>query len=211
MDSEFLAILVVTIVTVITPGPDFLVVVRNTLVIDRKAGIYTGLGVSTAIWVHIAYSILLVSYVSSTSVWSIDIVKLCGGFYLLWMGSRALSSKSNDATFDEAQNNVKALLGSSWRQGFMNNILNPKATIFFVSVFSHTADSDVQMAVQLSYGLVITGVCIIWFCTLPVILSLDYVLPVFRRHIGEFQRLAGLIFISFAILVFYEIFVGFAL
>ncbi|MGL6213340.1 LysE family translocator, partial [Billgrantia desiderata] len=92
---EFLALLLITIITILTPGPDFLVIVKNTLVRSRRAGIYTALGVSTAIWFHIAYSITFVNYITGASDRVFEIVRILGGMYLLWLGSKALLASSN--------------------------------------------------------------------------------------------------------------------
>lgn len=200
---ELLVLLIVTIVTILTPGPDFLVIVRNTLVRSRRAGIYTALGVSTAIWFHIAYSIMFVNYVTGASDRVFEMVRLLGGIYLFWLGVKSLLASSDNRI--RADENESALLGNSWRQGFINNILNPKATMFFLSVFSQVIAPEATLAVQIFYGAIITSICLSWFCILPLILTTNRLLTIFNKHIALLERTAGLTFIGFSLFIFSEL------
>ena len=197
---EFLALLLITIITILTPGPDFLVIVKNTLVRSRRAGIYTALGVSTAIWFHIAYSITFVNYITGASDRVFEIVRILGGMYLLWLGSKALLASSNSCI--RIENNEHALLGSSWQQGFINNILNPKATMFFVSVFSQIVGPDAELITQLFYGVVLTLNLRAWVLCLANNLTSNHFISIFEKHILALERTAGVTFIGFSLFIF---------
>jgi len=64
---EFVSVGLLTVLTIVTPGPDFLIVVKNSLSHSRLAGIMTAFGISTAIWVHISYSITGIGLIISTN------------------------------------------------------------------------------------------------------------------------------------------------
>ena len=66
--TEFIAVLSITILTIITPGPDFFIVVRNSLTYNKRSGIFTTLGVSAAVWVHILYTLAGIGLILSQSI-----------------------------------------------------------------------------------------------------------------------------------------------
>ncbi|MBC7004942.1 LysE family transporter [Photobacterium sp. BZF1] len=194
---ELYTLVAITLVTVITPGPDFLIVVRNTIVGSRRAGFKTACGVSTAIWVHIGYSIVIVSAASSQSVWVMEAMKYLGAAYLFYLGVKALASDSKD----RQTATDKAISSHYWRQGFINNILNPKATLFFLSVFSQVISPDTEFMVQLGYGVVITLICLCWFSLVIFLLTVPVLTPWLDKVISPIEKGAGVLFIGFAVTV----------
>ncbi|PSU35508.1 LysE family translocator [Photobacterium lutimaris] len=194
---ELYTLIAITLVTVITPGPDFLIVARNTMVGSRKAGMKTAFGISTAIWVHIAYSIVIVNLASAHSVWVVNMMKYAGAGYLFYLGINALKSQAGSVV-------ALAETVSSrhyWRQGFINNVLNPKATLFFLSVFSQLISPSTEIMVQLGYGVVITLICLCWFSLVTVLLSVPRVTPYLNKVMSPFEKVAGVLFISFAVAI----------
>ncbi|MGF1735232.1 LysE family translocator [Photobacterium satsumensis] len=194
---ELYSLVAITLVTVITPGPDFLIVVRNTLVGSRQAGMKTAFGVSTAIWVHIAYSIVIVNLASAHSSWVMGMMKYAGAGYLLYLGINALRSRKKSV--DEIVSPVRS--DHYWRQGFINNVLNPKATLFFLSVFSQIVSPDTEAIVQLGYGVIITLICLCWFSLVTLVLSVPSVTPYLDKIMQPFEKVAGVLFISFAVAI----------
>ncbi|MGF1726155.1 LysE family translocator [Photobacterium nomapromontoriensis] len=193
--SELYTLIAITMVTIVTPGPDFLIVVKNTLSGSRVAGIQTAFGISTAIWVHIAYSMLIVNLATTQSAILMDILRYCGAAYLFYLGIKAITSTP-------MPNNVQTVntVGAKyWRQGFLNNVLNPKATLFFLSVFSQVIAPNISFSQQLWYGVVITAICLTWFCLVPILLTIEKVKPLLDKIMYPFEKIAGILFISYAL------------
>ncbi|WP_299142892.1 LysE family translocator [uncultured Vibrio sp.] len=195
--TELFSLLAITTITVITPGPDFLIVSRNSIVGSRRAGIITALGVSTAIWVHITYSICFIRLASVHSVFIMDIMKYCGASYLLYLGYLSLrpSQSSAEQSKDKKRENY-------WIQGFLNNLFNPKATLFFISVFSQVISTDTVLLDQIKYGLVITAVCLSWFTLVPYMLTTEQMVPLMHKVLKPLEKLAGMLFITYSLNTF---------
>ena len=132
LSNDFYALVLITLVTIVTPGPDFVIVVKNTVGVSRRAGLLTAFGVSTAIWVHIFYSIAAVSFIATQSDFIFEVIQILGAIYLFWLGWKSLSSFDMEARLEAPSSKCSAY----WKQGFINNLLNPKATLFFISIFS---------------------------------------------------------------------------
>ncbi len=191
---ELITLIALTIITVIVPGPDFLIVSRNAVVHSRKAGWLTACGVATAVWVHISYSIGLVHLASSQSQWLFQGMKYAGACYLIYLGYQSLKTRQDDVHCAKSSSN-----GNFWLQGFINNALNPKATLFFISVFSQVISSDTSIWVQVEYGLVITAICLGWFILLPYFLTTKPFKSVVNTYIKPIEKVAGVMFIGFGL------------
>ena len=88
---EWLAVITITIFAVISPGPDFAMVSRNSLALSRRAGILTAFGIGLGVLVHVSYTLLGIGILIRETPAMFDILKLGGAAYLIWLGARMLS------------------------------------------------------------------------------------------------------------------------
>lgn len=79
--TELLAVITITLLAVIGPGPDFAMVTRNSLVLSRRAGVLTALGIGLGVLVHVSYTILGVGVLIQQSLWLFQMATL--GFSLV--------------------------------------------------------------------------------------------------------------------------------
>ena len=150
---EWLSLAVLGLLIVISPGADFVLVLKNSVNQGRQAGIWTALGVSLAICVHISYSMLGISYLISQNEQLFDIIRYAGAAYLVYLGIKGIiSADSKLGPMEETTQHI-----STWRyfaQGFLCNVLNPKTMLFFLSIFSQVISPNAEnQHVALGYGL----------------------------------------------------------
>lgn len=159
--TELLAVITITMLAVISPGPDFAMVTRNSLLLSRRAGVLTALGIGLGVLVHVAYTLLGVGLLMQQSLWLFHSVKLAGALYLVLLGIRMLRSRAGTA----APQTTTAVLSdrAALRVGFLTNALNPKTTIFIVSLFMQVVQPATPLATQISYGAFISVAHIAWF------------------------------------------------
>jgi RhtB (resistance to homoserine/threonine) family protein len=175
--TQFLTVALVHILAAMSPGPDFAIVTRNSLVYSRKVGVYTALGIALGLLVHIAYSLLGIGFLIAQSIVVFNIIKYIGAGYLLYIGYKALLSKPV-AEAEEKVTSQKVTDISAWsaiKIGFLTNALNPKATMFFLAVFTQVIDPATPMWVQLVYGLEMIVATFAWFSIVAYLFS-NYVL-----------------------------------
>ncbi|CAB3939960.1 hypothetical membrane protein [Pseudomonas knackmussii B13] len=67
--TELIAVVTITLLAVISPGPDFATVTRNSLMLSRRAGVLTALGIGLGILVHITYTLIGVGLLIQQSLW----------------------------------------------------------------------------------------------------------------------------------------------
>jgi RhtB (resistance to homoserine/threonine) family protein len=120
----------------LTPGPDVLYIVTNSLRSGAKAGVVAGLGITAGCFVHIFAAALGVSALLATSATAFTVLKYIGAAYLLWVGIKILLAKAPEATTDlaaAARAGQARSLRSIFSGGFLTNVLNPKVAIFFLA------------------------------------------------------------------------------
>lgn len=135
------SILSIHIFAWLTPGPIFVLILRNSLVYSRKTGIWTAVGIALGNFVHIAYSITgIVLLISSSTVIS-DVIKFLGVGYLVYLGIKTMliKTKPHATGADERREDLSPF--EAIKIGFLTNILSPKASLFFASIFATVISS----------------------------------------------------------------------
>ena len=120
----------------LTPGPDVLYIVTNSLRSGARAGIVAGLGITAGCFVHIFAAAIGVGALLATSAMAFAVLKWIGAAYLLWIGAKILFSKAPQATTDlvaAAAAQPERRLKAVFMGGFWTNVLNPKVAIFFLA------------------------------------------------------------------------------
>ncbi len=86
--SSMLAVAVVSLLGAISPGPDFFIVLRNSLVYSRKNGLMTACGVSVALFAHLTYTFVGIAVLIKESPFTYSLLTTIGAVYLLYIGSK---------------------------------------------------------------------------------------------------------------------------
>ncbi|OLQ95782.1 threonine transporter [Vibrio ponticus] len=166
-------------IALMSPGPDFALVVQNTTRYGRQTGLYIALGLSFGILLHSIFSLTGVSYLVQQHPGLFAIVQLLGGSYLLYLGFGALHGlwQSRNAPKSEPDNLATSghyLLASkrqAFSRGFATNILNPKALVFFVSLMSSLVPVGMSWGGKGIALVILWGLSLVWFSLLAWLLS----------------------------------------
>lgn len=137
----------VTFLCMISPGPDMIIVMRNTFQGGRTSGLRTSLGVLCGNLVHVSYCALGVGWLISNSIVAFNVLKYAGAAYLVYLGIRSLMAGSRSlaaARLAPADGSAHSSKGA-FVQGFVNNILNPKGTMFYLGVFTLVIRPDTPL------------------------------------------------------------------
>ncbi len=187
---EFLTVALVHLLAVASPGPDFAVVLRQALSQSRNRALLTAVGVGTGILVHVGYSLLGIGLLIQQSVWLFSVLKVAGALYLGWIALQCLRSGPAQLELEaapaQAQSGFAAL-----RLGFLTNALNPKATLFFVSLFSVVISPGTPMALQAGYGLYMAAATALWFAMVAIFFTLPRIRRGFTRFGHWLDRVMG--------------------
>jgi len=201
--TEFLTVALIHLLAVASPGPDFAVVVRESVANGRRAGTWTALGVGCAIFLHVTYSLLGIGLIVSQSIVLFSALKWLAAAYLVYIGIKALraqpaASGSEDVTVAEP---VQRTARGAFVSGFVTNGLNPKATLFFLSLFTVVINPHTPLLVQAGYGVYLAAATATWFCLVAWLFSQERVRAGFSRMGHWFDRMMGVVLIGLGVKV----------
>lgn len=184
-------------VAVASPGPDFIMAVRNSMLGSRKAGILTAVGFGLGVCVHVTYCLAGLALVISQSVILFNIMKLVGAVYLFYMGYHALKSKGFGADVPE-NDSIEAQI-TDWqalRSGFITNLFNPKATLFFLALFTQILSPDIAVSQKAILGATCVAITVLWFSLVSIVLTTPRVRTAFLRFSKWIDRVCGVLFVG---------------
>ena len=205
--TQFLTVAVAHLLAVASPGPDFAMVLRQSLAEGRRVAIWTSIGIGSAILLHVGYSLLGIGIVIRSSPVAFAVLKAAGAGYLAWIGLKALRSPARadlgatPAGLDAGARGAKApgpTPRAAWTAGFLTNALNPKATLFFVALFSTVVDPRTPRIVLAAYGAWMSLATMAWFSIVSVLFTRDAVRRAFLRGGHWIDRAMGVVFLGFA-------------
>lgn len=173
-----------------SPGPDFVLVSQQTLSNGKKAGFLSAIGIALGLSVHILYSSFGLSTIIANSETAYLVIKVLGGTYLIYLGFQGLKSKAiNKVNIDESPKVEKN--GSLIATGFLCNALNPKAPVYFVSLFTVVLSPSMPLHELVVYGLWIMLIQFLWFSTVVGFLSRPAINLQFQKLGHWVDRLFG--------------------
>lgn len=195
--AEFVTVTVIGTLAVISPGPDFIVVTRNSLVFDRKTGLFTALGICVGNLWWITASIAGLSLVIAKTVLLFNFIKVLGVFYLTYLGIKMLLHKKQGG---EQIVNEKVSKQMNSKQAFfcglLTNILNPKCALFFLSFFGAILSPKTTVSIRFFYGTEIALIALVWFSLLAVFLSVEKIKEAFGRIQFVLEKVMGAVLIA---------------
>jgi len=186
-----MTIMVVHLLAVASPGPDFAVVVKQSITHGRTTALWTSLGVGTGILLHVLYSLLGIGVIVSQSLLAFTVMKFLGAAYLILIGWKALRTKPAGAVASVKSQAARPSAGRAYWMGFLTNGFNPKATLFFLSLFTVVIAADTPLMVQAAYGMYMAFATALWFCLISFLFSSDRVRRQFSRIGHWFERMMG--------------------
>ncbi|RMT83268.1 LysE family transporter [Pseudomonas viridiflava] len=198
--AEFLTVALIHLLAVASPGPDFAVVVRESVTHGRKAGTWAALGVGSAIFVHVGYSLLGIGIIVSQSIVLFNALKWAAAAYLLYIGFKALRAKPASASDDLIKPAASERTArGAYVSGFVTNGLNPKATLFFLSLFTVVINPHTPLLVQGGYGIYLAVATALWFCLVARLFSQARVRAGFARMGHWFDRAMGGVLVALGV------------
>ncbi len=198
---EFATIAAVHLLAVASPGPDFAVVMKHSISYGRRAAMYTSVGIGAGILVHVAYSLLGIGILIKTTPWLFNLLTYAAAAYLLYLGYGAIRSSAPKHVNDPLENNENSLLTDrkAFLIGLVTNGINPKATLFFLSVFAVAVSAQTPNSIKMVYGGYLALATGLWFCFLSYFLSSQKVRTFLQSKGFWFDRLMGAVLILLAL------------
>ena len=194
---EFLTIAILHLFAVASPGPDFLLVTRQCLRFDRTVAIWASAGIATGILFHSFIAITGVTLIISSNPEVFKWLKVLASIYIAYLGYLSIF-KSSTSVSDEDKKDNENYVGS-FTLGLITNILNPKAILFFITVFTAVVDASTTPSLLVLYGLYMSITTFIWFTGISYIFSNQGLRDRYKQFIPFFEKGIGIVLIIIAV------------
>ncbi|WP_026301355.1 LysE family translocator [Colwellia piezophila] len=216
--EQFLLIAMVHFFAVASPGPDFALILKQSIRYNRRIAIYTSFGIATGIIVHVTYSLVGIGVLIASDERLFTALKYIAASYFCYIAWHCLRAKkpepaattpvqisANENTIanetvdkpDTAPSLPSAK--KAFLNGFLINALNVKATLFFVSLFSVVIAPETLLSIKIAYGAYLVAATAAWFCFLSCMLTQERVRFVLQRKGYILDRVMGVILLLLAI------------
>jgi len=196
--SIFLTVALLHLFAVASPGPDFVLVSRQSFRYGRAVAIWTSGGIALGILFHVAISLTGLSLLLQSQPDLFWYLKLAASLYIGYLGFASLISK-------DPVNLQKNSIGQEDRYiksistGFLTNVLNPKAFIFFITVFTLVINEDTGLFIKGLLGMYMSFATFIWFSLVSILLTNQKATERFKKAIPWLEKITGLFLIVLAI------------
>jgi threonine/homoserine/homoserine lactone efflux protein len=192
--TELIAVALITILAVISPGPDFAMVTRNSYLFGRRTGLICALGIALGVQVHVFYTMFGVSLLAHYAQPVLQGIKLAGACYLIYMGWKTFFNRTQVSRDLSARPPI-----SGWQalySGFLTNALNPKTTLFVVSTYTQVVSPGTPLSWQFGYGLFMSLAHWIWFGVVAWSVSSPFLRRLLLDHQLAADRVVGAVLMA---------------
>lgn len=187
--NEVIAVAIITILAVISPGADFAMITRNSILHGRAAGLLASAGIAMGVQVHVLYTMLGIGLLIGHTPWLFTSIKLFGAAYLIYIGYQTFVQQNRVEVDLSAGNSMRPL--EAFRSGFLTNALNPKTTLFVVSTYTQVVHVDTSLWLQFGYGLFMSVSHWAWFSLVALFFSHEGLRAAMLRSQLLLNRLIG--------------------
>ena len=174
-----------------SPGPDFVLVSQQTLCNGKRAGLLCSMGIALGLSVHILYSAFGLAALIANSASALWIIRLLGGSYLIYLGISGLRAKATEGAAIEKGKVEQDSAFKTIGMGFLCNALNPKAPIYFISLFTIVISQTSPTQYLFIYGLWLMVLQFIWFALVTLLLSRPLITAKFHSLGHWIDRITG--------------------
>jgi threonine/homoserine/homoserine lactone efflux protein len=190
------SVLIIFTLAIVSPGPNFIMVVHTALTDSRRGGLYTALGVATGSGLFaLAGMVGLILVINSFSFFS-KIVPICGGSYLVWLGFSILNSvRKQPVSVSSTPIDTAFTLRpvAAYRTGLLTSLTNPKAWAFYFSLFTLVMTPETPLWAKASLNLSMFIISFAWYATVAILITNNRVQPFFIRVQPLFQSILGVL------------------
>lgn len=195
------AVGLIHLVALVSPGPDFVVACRNSLLYSRTIGIYTAVGFGLGICVHISYAVFGLSWLIANNELIFTVIQYLGAFYLMFIGIQSLRSFQSQIGQETISASSRISPFRAVRIGFITNVLNPKATLFFLSLFSTMLNPTVGELTLVVIAVLLVVTTILWFSLVALLISHPRFTNVLKRYEKTVNQFFGVLLIGIGVII----------
>ena len=194
--NEFITVIVLHLFAVMSPGPDYVLITRQSIRYGRRVALWSSGGIGVGILFHSFLAVTGILFLIASNEFYLLFLKLICSVYLLYLGIISIINTS-DFNKNRVEDN-KWSNANGFVAGMLTNITNVKALLFFITLFGVVLNGQTQGNLMF-YGLYMAFATFIWFSLLSYIFTSDAFKAQFLTFFKFFEKFLGLILVIIAI------------
>lgn len=196
--------LVSHLLAVVSPGPDFVVALKNSIQYSRTTGIYTALGFALGIGVHLLYGIFGLSFVIQQSPRLFAIIKYAGAVYLIYLAISLLRNIDQFSFQSPIHTATDISPVNAVTSGFLTNVLNPKASLFFLSLLTFVLKSNPNTLTLSVICFFMMFNTFLWFSCVALFFNMKSVRHFYEQYQNVIVKGLGIVLFVVAIIIIFN-------
>jgi len=194
--NEFITVIVLHLFAVMSPGPDYILITRQSIRYGRRVALWSSGGIGVGILFHSFLAVTGILFLIASNESYLLFLKLICSVYLLYLGITSIINTS-DFNKNRVEDN-KWSNANGFVAGMLTNMTNVKALLFFITLFGVVLNGQTQGNLMY-YGLYMAFATFIWFSLLSYIFTSDAFKAQFLTFFKLFEKFLGLILVIIAI------------
>lgn len=191
----FPALALAHFMALLSPGPDFFLLVGYAVRYRLRGSIGLCLGIAAGNGLYILLVVIGSGLLREVPL-LFTVIELLGAAYLLWVGRQLLRSRAGQVAWEHTES-ARPSLSRQLLLGLGSSLLNPKNALFYLALMTALLGPDVTVAQQAICGVWMTGVVLLWDLLLVMLIALPQVQRRLGNLIWKIERTAGGILIGF--------------
>jgi threonine/homoserine/homoserine lactone efflux protein len=194
--NEFITVIVLHLFAVMSPGPDYVLITRQSIRYGRRVALWSSGGIGVGILFHSFLAVTGILFLIASNEFYLLFLKSICSVYLLYLGITSIINTSEfnqNRGEDNKWNNANGFVA-----GMLTNITNVKALLFFITLFGVVLNGQTQGNLMF-YGLYMAFATFIWFSLLSYIFTSDTFKAQFLTFFKFFEKFLGLILVIIAV------------
>ncbi|NOZ08006.1 MAG: LysE family translocator [FCB group bacterium] len=200
---SLLPLITIMFFAMMSPGPDMILLIKNGICYPRRYALLTVWGIVLGLTFHISVSILGLALIISSNAAVYHFVKVAGAVYLIFIGIQALKEKAEHLNFKEKKGQGISSI-SAFRDGLFCNLLNVKALLFILSVFTQLIDPDLPLLQKFGFGAVLLLEALVVWSLFVILIQTPVVQRKVQTYRIAFSRFFGVLLVILGLKIFFN-------
>lgn len=196
--SLLISLFAVDFLVAVTPGPAFIGISQVSARYGARSGLTAVAGLLVSAWIYCAVVLSGLTVLFAIAPWLYLVLKVAGGGYLIWIGIQFLRAKAVPEA-KSATRHESLPAGASFRKGLIIGLTNPKAMVYFGSIFALFLKPGSPLWLQLGAVGIVTFDVTVWYCFVGLLFSRVPVRRAYERLGHWIERVAGAVMVGFGL------------
>ena len=188
---------IVCLLGAMSPGPSLALIIRNSINFNRMSGIIASIAHGLGICVYATVTIIVLEFILRNSETIFFVIQICGSLFLIILGLIFVFKKNNENHIETYRIN-----SSSFTQGFIIAIINPKILIWFIAIYSQFIDINASLLNKTILVLTPSIIDAIWYSLVAILVTGYGLKEILNQKKFIIQKIIGglLILIAFSLI-----------